>query len=281
MISTYLLKIDSLVVLYLLLTSSIIFLFRHKQKKTWNLYLLGNAVLVALFVAPETVDAHRFRALQVLFDWTPLICLGIFHRQTGLLTHLFHQRTFDDSIVRFEQRVFKENPCFYISNRLNFVWVSEFLHFCYFSFYLMIYGVPLYFYVVGQYSQFYQCVFAELLLFFVSYLTHSFIPVSGPRTLFAKIEGPSSQGLFYKIVHKVLADHSTHGTAFPSSHVGTAFLLILLTWHFHTPLFYFLLPFASGLIISTVYGRFHYLTDALFGMGYACLVYWISMSLYH
>jgi membrane-associated phospholipid phosphatase len=141
--------------------------------------------------------------------------------------------------------------------------------------------VPLYFYLNEEYSQFYQTVFVVLLLLFSCYLTHWLVPICGPRNIFEKIKDHRSQGFFFRLVHKVLQDGSTNGTAFPSGHTGTAAVVLLITWYLQASLFYVILPFGIGLIVSTIYGRFHYVTDVLVGLVYAVFAFWITVLVYN
>ena len=82
------------------------------------------------------------------------------------------------------------------------------------------------------------------------------------------------------MVHKLLEKGSTDGTAFPSGHTGIASVIFLITWYLNTPLFYFILPLVIGLIVSTVYGRFHYVVDMIFGAIYAIMAFIVTRWVY-
>jgi len=51
--------------------------------------------------------------------------------------------------------------------------------------------------------------------------------------------------------------------AFPSGHALIAMIVLVLSWRLHRRVFWWLLPFASGLILATMYLRYHYVVDVL------------------
>ena len=62
------------------------------------------------------------------------------------------------------------------------------------------------------------------------------------------------------------------GGAFPSAHVSGAVVVSLVAWRHQPRLAYLLVPIAGSVMIATVYGRFHYVLDALAGAGLALAV---------
>ncbi len=272
-------KINYLIIIYLICTTIIISISKNNPK---NRYLcLGINSLILLLEFFPFVSSIELSWLRFFYDWSPLlIVLPILHRETELLTSAFGRATYDDLFIRLEHQYFPAVMNVHHYDRANFKLLSEYLHLCYLSFYALIYGVPLFFYIKQDMIMFYETVFVILLLFFSCFITHSFIPVCGPRNLFKKISDHRSHGFFFKVVHKILAEGSTHGTAFPSGHTGIACVIMLMTWYIYTPLFYCILPFCIGIIISTIYGRFHYVLDLIFGFLYALIAFFIAIWLY-
>ena len=272
------LNINRLIIAYLLIASMILLCAPAQQKHYRTLYCM-NALALICFAYPLLYPIHT-RWMGILYDWLPLILLPLFHYETDYLTTAYGRKTYDAAFIRFERKHFTWLMRFHRRNMANKTSISELLHACYFSFYGLLYAVPGYFYWQQAMPCFYQSVFAILLLLFLCFLTHSLIPVSGPRTIFTKINDKRSQGLFFRLVHKVLEGGSTHATAFPSGHTGIATVTLLMSWCCHTYLFWILLPIALGLILSTLYGRFHYLSDLLCGFGYGVITVFITRSIY-
>ncbi len=69
------------------------------------------------------------------------------------------------------------------------------------------------------------------------------------------------------------------GAAFPSEHVAGA---ITALWgaRRHSPrLFWIFLPLVLCMMVSTVYGRYHYVADVLGGIVTGTLGYWLGAKL--
>lgn len=248
---------------------------RKKQHSSWPFFLVGN--IVALLLA---ITIFQFREkniiMSTLADWLPLLLILFYYQNAGLLSRTFFQEPFDHHIIAFENKIFRSNhPCMWLSETANVYWVSEFLHFCYIGYYFLLYGVPFYFYVFHGKAIFYQFEYAEVVTLLACFLTHAFIPVLSPRTIFEKIKSPLNQGRVFRVTHYILEKGSASGTAFPSSHVAIGTLVLLVAFHLQLPFLFCVAPFALGLIISTVYGRFHYVIDFVFGALYGCLVFWV------
>ncbi|OGT44577.1 MAG: hypothetical protein A3E82_01655 [Gammaproteobacteria bacterium RIFCSPHIGHO2_12_FULL_38_11] len=263
---------------FLTLACFIIFLSRHKQSKPWKTYLKVNALV---FIVGACLFCFRSKniTLTVLADWFPLSLIFYFYHNAGLLSRAFHAETFDNHIIQFEKKIFGAYyPCIQLSETFNSYWLSEFLHLCYLSYFFLLYGIPLYFYFYNEYTAFYQFSFAELLVFLTSSLVHSIVPVLSPRTIFEKIQQPLRKGVIYRFTHWIQENGSADGTGFPSVHVGIGTLMLLFACHIHTLIFYFVFIFSLGLIISTVYGRFHYIVDMLGGIFCGSLVFIIMYT---
>ena len=62
--------------------------------------------------------------------------------------------------------------------------------------------------------------------------------------------------------------------AFPSLHCAVALLAVLLAWRYQRWFFWVQLPFATGLIVGTVYLRHHWVVDILAGFVLTFAAYW-------
>lgn len=253
---------------------------KNAEDKTPRLYyLVCNLVIIIGLVLLYWFPLKGVYS-SVLYDWLPFLLLPFFHRETALLTTAISPKTHDEAFIQYEQDLFPGVIHFHQQNRMNSVIVSELLHLCYLSFFLLIYGVPFYFYACGDLVAFYATSFGVFFTLLSCFMTHTYLPVLGPRTLFKKIDDARSDGIVFRLTHRVLESGSTPGTAFPSGHTSLACVLILLTPLFQTQLFYFVLPIGIGLMISTIYGRFHYVLDLLAGIVYAIISFIVTYCLY-
>jgi len=137
---------------------------------------------------------------------------------------------------------------------------------------IVIPSVTAYWYVSGR-----RAAFGELLLMLSavllgSYLFFILLPVDSPYYLSPRLGPPLSGHFFFDLVHQMSDRGGARGGAFPSAHVSGAFVVILVAWRHQRWLAYLLAPISGGLLIATVYGRFHYVLDTLAGGGLAIAV---------
>ena len=105
-----------------------------------------------------------------------------------------------------------------------------------------------------------------------SYLFFILLPVDSPYYLSQRLGPPLSGHFFFDLVHQMSARGGARGGAFPSAHVSGAVVVSLVAWRHQRRLAYLLVPITGGLMIATVYGRFHYVLDTLAGAGLAIAV---------
>ena len=119
--------------------------------------------------------------------------------------------------------------------------------------------------------------FGELLLMLStvmlgSYLFFIVLPVDSPYYLSPHLGPPLSGHFFFDLVHQMSARGGARGGAFPSAHVSGAVVVTLVAWRHQRRLAYLLVPITGSVMFATVYGRFHYVLDALAGAALAIVV---------
>ena len=262
---------------YLALTGVLILIF-HKNVARWHLYLLTRALWLAGIISLTFINERMPFPLQFLRDWYPLSTIAIFYFEMGKLTQMVFQQYFDETVIHWEKRVFKGMPSLELSDRFPSTILSEILHLCYFSYYIIAVFLAAWLYFKGRIDPFQETVFAETLTFNLSLLCYPFLPATGPRYLFEKIQGKLSKGFFFKLTHSIVSRGSSKGTAFPSSHVSLSLIVLLYAHRYDSTAFLILLPMCIGLTLGTVYGRFHYAIDALVGAVLAGIVFGITTT---
>jgi membrane-associated phospholipid phosphatase len=210
--------------------------------------------------------------LRVILDWHPLLLFPLLYKEVERLAPALGDWRLTALIPAWESALFAGQPSLYLSERLAFVPLSEYLHFCYLSYGIVIPSVAAYWYVSGR-----RAAFGELLLLLStvllgSYLFFILLPVDSPYYLLPRLGPPLSGHFFFDLVHQVSARGGARGGAFPSAHVSGAVVVILVAWRHQRRLAYSLVPIVGGVMIATVYGRFHYVLDTLAGAALAIAV---------
>ena len=278
-LSGNLLPVDWIIIAYLGLTSVFI-LIRRKNLPRWYLYPLAHTTLILTILWLSLTSDYSPFLFRFLREWYPLATIPLFYWEVSPLTQLVYRGYFDDEVIRWEDRLFNGQPSIYLSKYLPKIALSEVLHLCYFSYYGIVLSLATVLYVQGRYDVFREVVFAEILTFNACLTCYIFLPVAGPRYEFEKISGRLAKGLFHRLTHTVVSLGSSKGTAFPSSHAAIAVIVLLYAMRFDTLVFIILCPFCVGLVIGTVYGRFHYAVDAIAGTVLAGVIFGVASTLY-
>jgi membrane-associated phospholipid phosphatase len=268
--------------LYLFVAAIALF-FPHRPKAWLVLLVLhafGMVLLLGIGPAPITSNwllARWPRVMRVLGDWYALILVPLLYTELAILNVAVHNRHyFDDIILAWEQRLFGGQPSRELAAALPYLPLSEFLHFSYIAYYLIIYGPFVLLYLRGRRDDHQQAAFTVMLTFFAHYIFFIYFPVQGPRYLFDAPSGDIANGTMYNLAHQILEAGSSRGAAFPSSHVGVAFAQTFMAFKVLKRWAPLLLILSTGLAVGAVYGGFHYATDAVAGFAYAMLLCFLA-----
>ncbi len=271
---------DWITIVYLALTGILVCIF-HKNLRWWGIYAVCRVGVIygILWLALIPEDSLSL-PLQVLRDWYPISTILVFYLEIPPLAKMARQRYLDDKVMEFEGRLFNGQPSMYLSERFSSKWLSELLHLCYFSYYPIVFGLAGILYFQGRYEAFHEVVFAEILTFNLCLSWYIVMPVLGPYYVFEKIRGSIAEGLFFRLVHMILATAASKGTAFPSSHCAIGVIVVLYAARYDPVAFAIMCPLGVGLVVSTVYARMHYLVDAILGTVVAIVVFGAAPYLY-
>src|SRR4026209_971847 len=77
-------------------------------------------------------------ALRAIRDWHPLMLFPLLYKEVELLAPVLGDWRLTASIPVWESALFDGQPSLYLSERLAFVPLSEYLHFCYLSYVIVI-----------------------------------------------------------------------------------------------------------------------------------------------
>lgn len=151
---------------------------------------------------------------------------------------------------------------------------GEYLNTCYFLFYFILIGTPLFARLYFTTDQFNHLLAVQILVYLSCCALYIFFPAKGPYWSYPQSD-PNDVGYFFSyITHTLVTKGSSIGTAFPSGHcsITTATTLVVIQY---IPKSIFLYMFISpALVFATVWCGFHYFYDAFFGviLGIVCVI---------
>ncbi len=241
----------------------------------FHLGVIVMVCLLAQFARSQTNRAVIFARLLY-----PVILMTFFYQFSGRLVLTVIPHFLDSQVAGFEKAILGVHPTIWLDGHLNRV-VTEILSAAYFSYYLLIPGLALILFFTRRDREIRRFITATCVTFFVSYLMFIFYPVSGPRYHFAGLYEHEITGFIFRPLVAFIIDNAAFkGGAMPSSHVAEAVMVLLFAIRNFGRKAYFMIFIIAGLALGTVYGRFHYTSDAVVGAGIAFLIYWLTLKFY-
>jgi membrane-associated phospholipid phosphatase len=118
--------------------------------------------------------------------------------------------------------------------------------------------------------------------YYLSFIGYIFFPAIGPRFTLSHLQTVPLEGGFFSDLVRDLLNAIEHNKrdCMPSGHTQIALMVLFLARRYEKTIFYFFLPVVCGLILSTVYLRYHYVIDLIAGTALAIGCLLIAPSLY-
>ncbi len=251
---------------YLGVLNTLIFLFR-KNLPAAPRYLLIHACIAAGIVALAWAASRSGNsALRFLRYWYALpLWTFLFEELTGLV-HIIYPNWFDDWLIRFDHALTGVYPWDWLAQFANPA-LNDFMQFAYLTYFFALVALPAILYAQGKHREFWTVMTSMALAHYTVYTIAVLFPIQSPFHAFPALEhqilpgGPAT--LMINLVERY---GRVHGAAFPSAHVAGAFAVLLCAWQYRRWLFWLHLPLFCLMVISTVYGRYHYVGDCLAGL---------------
>ncbi len=248
-------------------------LLRHRLEHPANMLIAYAALAVSLcliVLLARRVD--RLPApLAFVVDFYPAAFLPILFNTLEPLIQALRGGARDDLLIAADRAMFGVDVT---------VWMQRLVHpilnDLFYSFYSTYYFIAL---TLGLVLWLHdrptarRYVFTLMVVYYVSYAGYFLIPALGPRFAQASLYTVSltTTPIARTINDTINSMEKTKFDVFPSGHTMISVAVLLVAWKRSRTTFWVLLPIATGLIISTVYCRYHYVIDLIAGATLACI----------
>lgn len=223
-----------------------------------------------------------YKLLNFVRSYYPVLLYLYFFESVSNTNRVFFHDWLDPFFMGIDKAIFGYLPSMVWGVKYNMPWLSEWLHFAYFSYYLMIGLLPVLFYIRKR-KALDEMVFVLSAVFYFCYFIYSWLPVIGGRFFPEAMQWSVQKtgGLFTNIMASIYTWSPHMGGAFPSSHIAVALVLSLLALEHFRKLGYVFLFVTFFLAIATVYCHYHWFIDAVFGIITGLAGYWLARRFYN
>jgi membrane-associated phospholipid phosphatase len=229
----------------------------------------------------RVVRPKLYAVLAFIRSYYPILLFLYFFESTSATNRVFFTDWLDPFFLSIDKAIWGYLPSLEWGIRYGAKWISEWLHFAYFSYYLMIGGLPILFYIKRR-KALNELVFVLSLVFYFCYFIFSWLPVIGgrfyPQAMQWTVE--MGGGLFSDLMAKIYTWSPHLGGAFPSSHIAIALVLSLQVFKYFKAVGSVCLFLTFFLSIATVYCHYHWFIDAVFGVLTGLLGYWAAQKIF-
>ncbi len=267
---------DVVVMTYLAAVCAIIAV-GHARLPFWAPILLAHLALLAGIGLLRLAPRNPPQPLQFLRESYPLWLMAAAYLELGRIDLALTGRYHDVWVLRLDQAFFGTHPNAWLASRFSYPPLSEFLHFCYLFYILLVPILGLTLYFQRRVHVFRVFATTAALTMYSCYLTFMLFPVQGPYYTFPRLH---LTGFFPGLVQAYLQNGAAVGAAFPSSHVAGAIMVAVMAHRFSRRLSYALILLALGIAVGTVYGGFHYAIDSLTGLVFGLLTAFLGPRLH-
>ena len=257
-----LLPVDVVLLGYLVVVSAVAIHRAGARPACWWVVAANGltAVLIALLWRPGLGRVGR-----VLREIYPLLLLVGLYGQLDVL-NTGGVRVHDGLVQRWELALFGAQVSREWWRAEPSVLWSTVLHAAYFSYYFVVSIPAFYFLYRGELAAVRRFVLAVMTTFVVCYLVFIFFPVAGPYYMFPRPSAWFLDNGAARLVYDTLAEGSSYGAAFPSSHVAATVAAALAAASGSRRLGLLLVVPTILLGVGVVYCQMHYAVDALSGL---------------
>jgi membrane-associated phospholipid phosphatase len=215
----------------------------------------------------KVIRPKVYNVLHFIRSYYPVLLFLFFFESVSVTNKVFFHDWLDPFFMGVDKSIFGYLPSMQWGLNYTNPLLKEWLYFSYFSYYLMIIGLPVIFYLKKR-SALDEMVFVLSSVFYFCYFIYSWLPVIGGRYIpeAMEITRQSGTGVFPSVMAYIYT-HSPHlGGAFPSSHIAIALVLSLLVLEHFRKVGYVFIFITFFLAIATVYCHYHWFIDSVFGV---------------
>ena len=236
-------------------------------------------VVILLLLLAILHNTGRNPVIGFVRYFLPFALLSYWYPETYYYNNFIFDNL-DHQFVKADQVLFSCQPSIEFSKRMPWPWFSELMYFGYFSYYFIFFGTALWCFFFNK-QLINKVIFVFVCSFYLFYFAFIILPVTGPQFYFPPPLNEVPDGYFFCKLMRFLQVTGERPTgAFPSSHIGISFTVVIFVAQYCRVLLKYVLPLFVILVLSTVYIKAHYLVDVLGGFAAVAISYPIVKRIY-
>lgn len=242
-------------------------------------YALMAAGLAGVLAAVRT-ENRLSPVLQFAVNFYPMALIPLLYESLGPLILAARPVAMDSMLIAADRALFGSDPTVLLQRFIH-PFLTDVFYVFYLAYYFIAIALGVVFWVRDRVVA-RRFIFTLSLAYVLSYAGYFAVPALGPRAALAGSHFVPLQTTAVSRAISATLDELEHTKCdvFPSGHTMVAVLVLIVAYQRARDAFWWLLPVAIGLIVSTVYCRFHYVVDLIAGTVLAVIAVPIGDRLY-
>jgi membrane-associated phospholipid phosphatase len=227
--------------------------------------LLGLLVVLKL-----SSDRNVMGRVSSFFNtFSPILFVVLIYESLGDLIQYLRPDV-DPWLIRIDLFLFGVHPTIWMEKWIV-PWFTDIMSLAYISYYFLPVVFVLVLYLKNRKLELDASIFILAFGYYLSFIGYILFPAIGPRYTLDSIYSVPLKGSFITDFVRDILNALEHNKrdCMPSGHTQIVLMVLYLTHRYERFLFYLFFPIICGLILSTVYLRYHYVIDLFVGIAFA------------
>ncbi len=268
--------------IFFLIGLSLLTLMSRSQIPLWHSLLLRYAILFGLLFALKLSSGAKWvgKVGPFFHPFSPILFIILIYESLGDLIHFLHP-DIDQRLIQIDFSIFGVHPTLWMQQWIV-PWFTDLMSLSYISYYFLPVILIVVLYLKNRMLEFDESIFVLAFGYYVSFIGYILFPAVGPRYTMAHLYTvPLEASFITDFVRDILnaLEHNKRD-CMPSGHTQIVLIVLYLAHRYEKFLFYIFFPVICGLILSTVYLRYHYVIDLFVGAALAVGCMMIAPRLY-
>jgi membrane-associated phospholipid phosphatase len=247
---------------------------------------LGVAAVLIVLSRWKAVDGqlavHGPRAIlsTLLRASLPLLLLLTVHQSVPLWQHMTGWADKDIYLIRLDAVLFFGHSPVLLMEHLIRPWLTDYMWFVYLAWFIAFQGTIYLLAALRPKEQWQDMVLGTMVTLAIGYVGYVLVPAVGPvHAMASQFTLDLQGGAISAITEGVVDKFGVWRDAFPSLHSAISMLLILYAWRYLKPAKWVYTVLCVSILVSTVYLRWHYVSDVIAGCALSAFGAWASPRL--
>ncbi len=243
--------------------------------RAWDLFLINCLIILGIGAISLAQKRSQHILMHYVRDWYVVALLLIIYLENRRLIPLINPHDLDLFLIETDRLMFFGHNPTILLEKITCPILTEVFQIIYASFYFLPLSLCLILYRKETPIKFHSAASTILMGFYLSFIGYYLTPAIGPRFTLANQQAFPLSGLFlFEVLQHIIAQiEGVMRDCCPSGHALVSVLTMFLARHSARGFYPVAFLWAALIIFSTVYLRYHYVTDLIIGVSLGFAVY--------